>query len=161
TAGTRTLAVQDTVTPVPAGGASSTFVTPAAASRFDLSAPAAVAQGSPFSATLTAYDPYGNVATGYNGTVHFTSSDPHPTLPADFTFNANFAGRRTFSGRKLQALGAQSITATDTVNASLTGVANPTVNPEPDGLHFRLTASSTTTAGAGFDLFVDALDVNG
>ena len=38
--------------------------------------------------TVTAYDPYGNIATGYTGTVHFTSSDSQATLPANYTFTA-------------------------------------------------------------------------
>ena len=33
--------------------------------------------------TVTARDPFGNVATSDNGTVHFTSSDPQAVLPAD------------------------------------------------------------------------------
>ena len=38
--------------------------------------------------TVTAYDAYGNVATGYTGTVAFTSSDPQACFPADYTFTA-------------------------------------------------------------------------
>ena len=36
--------------------------------------------------TVTAVDAYGNVATGYTGTVHFTSSDGQAVLPANYTF---------------------------------------------------------------------------
>jgi len=35
---------------------------------------------------VTASDAYGNLATKYTGTVHFTSSDGSATLPADYTF---------------------------------------------------------------------------
>ena len=48
----------------------------------------AVAAGTAFDLTVTAYDAWGNVATGYTGTITFTSSDPDLglILPADFTF---------------------------------------------------------------------------
>jgi len=43
------------------------------------------------SVMVTAYDIYGNVATGYNGTVNFTSTDPFATLPADYPFTPSDA----------------------------------------------------------------------
>ena len=48
--------------------------------------------------TVTALDAYGNMATGYTGTVHFTSSDGQAVLPANYTFIAGDAGVHTFSG---------------------------------------------------------------
>jgi hypothetical protein len=68
---------------------------------------------------VTFYDAYGNIATGYTGTIHFTSSDPLALLPADYTFTTKDRGRHTFSAR-LKTTGTQSITATDTTNANLT-----------------------------------------
>ena len=62
--------------------------------------------------TVTAYDAYGNVATGYTGTVTFTSSDGQAALPASYTFTAADAGTHTFSVT-LETAGTQSITATD------------------------------------------------
>ncbi len=46
---------------------------------------------------MTAYDPYGNVATGYTGTVDLTSSDGQAVLPASYTFIAADAGSHTFA----------------------------------------------------------------
>ena len=46
---------------------------------------------------VTAYDPYGNVATGYRGTVHFTSSDSIATLPANYTYTSTDNGTHTFT----------------------------------------------------------------
>ena len=46
--------------------------------------------------TVTAKDAYGNMATGYTGTVHFTSSDGQAVLPANYTFVAGDAGIHTF-----------------------------------------------------------------
>ena len=41
---------------------------------------------------MTAQDPYGNTASGYTGTVHFTSSDGAATLPGNYTFVVGDAG---------------------------------------------------------------------
>ena len=49
--------------------------------------------------TVTAQDAYGNTATGYTGTVHFTSSDGQAVLPADYTFAAGDNGTHTFTTR--------------------------------------------------------------
>ncbi len=68
--------------------------------------------------TITAYDAFGNVATGYTGTVAFTSSDPHAVLPSSYTFTGSDAGRRGFS-ITLDTSGTQSITATDAATSSL------------------------------------------
>ena len=70
--------------------------------------------------TVTAYDAYGNVATGYTGTVQFTSSDPQAVLPASYTFTPTDEGKHTFSVT-LETAGTQTlITATDTATSSLT-----------------------------------------
>ena len=63
------------------------------ATDFSVSAPTSATAGVPFNFDVTALDPYGNVATGYTGTVHFTSSDLHAaTLTTDYTFTAADAG---------------------------------------------------------------------
>ncbi len=72
--------------------------------------------GSALTFVVTAEDPYGNVATGYAGTVHFTTTDTDPgvVLPADYTFTGADQGVHTFSnGAILKTVGAQTITATD------------------------------------------------
>jgi hypothetical protein len=66
-------------------------------------------------------DAYGNVVTGYVGTVHFTCSDGTATLPMDYTFTAADAGVHTFTTKAiLRKRGTQTITVTDTLNSSLT-----------------------------------------
>jgi hypothetical protein len=78
--------------------------------------------------TVTAKDLGGNTATGYTGTVHFTSSDGQAVLPANYTFIPGDNGVHTFSAT-LKTVGTQSITATDTVTSSITGTQSPiTVN---------------------------------
>src|SRR2546423_1249397 len=67
--------------------------------------------------TVTARDAYGNTATGYTGTVHFTSSDSQAVLPA----NARLTnGRGSFSAT-LKTAGTRPLTATDTATAPITG----------------------------------------
>jgi len=57
----------------------------------------------------------------YTGKVHFTSSDPSALLPPDCTLVQGVCP--FYVG--LETPGAQTITATDTVNASLTGTSSP------------------------------------
>jgi len=121
TAGVQSLTATDTVTSGITGSDASISVTPAAASRFILSAPSSVNSGSKFSLTVTVEDAYGNVVTGYVGTVHFTSSDSTATLPANYTFTAADAGVHTFTNKAiLKKKGRQTITVTDTLNSALT-----------------------------------------
>ena len=72
---------------------------------------------------MTAEDQYNNTATGYTGTVHFSSSDTAAVLPAN-TMLTNGIG--TFSAT-LKTAGSQTLTATDTVNSSIAGTSG-TIN---------------------------------
>ncbi len=112
TAGTQSVTATDTSVGVTTGTLSGISVSPAAASQFVLSglswtAIAGASQGF----TLTAKDAYGNVATGYNGTVHFTSSDSSANLPSDYTFTGSDGGSHAFFVAFATA-GTQSLTAT-------------------------------------------------
>ncbi|MBL7714465.1 MAG: Ig-like domain-containing protein [Bdellovibrionales bacterium] len=72
--------------------------------------------------TVTAQDNLGNTDTTYTGTVAFTSSDAAATLPANYLFTGPDAGVHTFTMMtKFITSGAQSITATDTIDATITG----------------------------------------
>jgi hypothetical protein len=97
-------------------------VTAAAASKYALSAPQSVTLTIPFNVELTALDPFGNLASSYRGTVHFTSTDASAALPPDYVFTAADSGRHAFS-ITLKTLGTQMVTATDTVTASITATA--------------------------------------
>jgi len=129
TAGVQSLTATDTVTPGITGSDVGIVVTPAAASQFLLSAPSSVRSGSKFSVTLTVEDAYGNVVTGYVGTVHFTSSDSTGTLPKNYTFTAGDAGVHTFTNAFiLKKKGTQSLTVTDIANGTLTASDNISVS---------------------------------
>jgi hypothetical protein len=97
TAGNQTVTATDTVSGSITGSSSAVSVAAAAATHFTVTAPASATAGSALNVTVTAVDTYGNVAAGYTGTVHFTSSDGAAVLPVDYTFSGSNAGVDTFS----------------------------------------------------------------
>jgi ELWxxDGT repeat protein len=121
TAGYQSLTATDAANAAITGTLGSILVNPAAASRLLLSAPASVVAGAKFSMTVTVVDAYGNVVTGYRGTITFRSSDPASRLPKNYTFTAGDQGVHTFTGLVLKKKGSQSITVTDALNSSVSG----------------------------------------
>jgi uncharacterized repeat protein (TIGR01451 family) len=88
----------------------------------------------PFNMTLSIQSSVQNTVgslTGYRGTVHFISSDPGATLPADYTFTGADAGVHSFPFT-LTLLGNQTITATDTRSSGFNGTTTVNVNTVPD-----------------------------
>jgi predicted outer membrane repeat protein len=131
-AGSQTLTATDTATSSITGFATVTF-NPAAAAHLVLRDSSNPVKGHAWSVIVTALDAYGNVATGYTGTVHFTSSDNRATLPADYTFTAADAGAHTFRVT-FHRVGQQSLTVTDTVDTSIFGrIAVLVQKPGEDG----------------------------
>jgi hypothetical protein len=109
-----------------------------AAAHFTVSIPNPFAAGTANRVVVTAKDAYGNTATGYRGTVHFTTSDAKATLPANYTFTAGDAGTHTFSSALspalvLKTVGSQWVRATDTVTTSITGSQTVTVTAGMSG----------------------------
>jgi hypothetical protein len=160
TAGSQTVTVQDTTTGSLTGSAT-VAVTPAlVASLVVANFPVTITAGVAGAVVVTARDAYGNVATGYTGKVHFTSSDAQAALPADYTFTAADNGIHTFSA-VLVTVGPQSLIATDTATSGLSGSqAGIAVTPAPAD-HFDLGAPGGSIAGTAFDLTVIARDPYG
>ena len=165
TAGTQYIKATDTVTSTITGTQSGIVVQPASAQSLVITGfPATVTAGVANNFTVTLYDAYSNVATGYTGTVHFTSTDSSATLPANYTFMSGNAGTQSFSAT-LQALGTQTITATDTVTSSITGSASTTVNSSTGTASF--VKKDTTTQGnwmnaygtQGYDIISEAVSI--
>ena len=98
--------------------------------HFNLSAPATAIASVPFSLSLTAKNADNSTATGYRGTVHFTSSDSHAVLPPDYTFTPGDAGVHTFTGVVLKNPYNQpsTITVSDTVTPFVSATAAITVH---------------------------------
>jgi hypothetical protein len=113
----------------------------ASASAFVLDSPPTVTAGVPFDVTVTAVDPFGQVAVGYSGTVTFSTTDPGPgvVLPAEYTFTADDGGTHIFTNTgvgetTLRTPGDQLLTVTDTADATITGTATVTVVPRGSAL---------------------------
>jgi predicted outer membrane repeat protein len=128
--------------------------------QLKVSAPADIPSGMPFDVTVTALDAYGHTVTDYTGTVTFVASDPAAVLPSDYTFTADDGGSHTFTGVIFYRAGAQTLTATDTLDPTLTGSAAVGVRPG-EAVGFSLLAPFQVEAGAAFTLTVTAYDAHG
>jgi hypothetical protein len=126
--------------PAPGGPFGNAFVaeispggTPPPAAQFQVSAPAQVRSHTAFAVTVTAQATNGLTAVGYQGTVTLstTDTDPRVVLPGSYTFTAADQGVHTFRGCILITAGSQTIIATDTTDATITGTATITVNAGP------------------------------
>jgi len=130
--------------------------------------------GKAFNLTVSATSPiFGNMGA-YSNTIHFTSSDAQAVLPADYTFvPATDNGTHTFSVT-LNALNSQTVTATDTLAAPITGSTSVNVTHKPDltiikthtgnfsqgqtGAHYSITVGNTgDIASIGTVTVVDSL----
>ncbi len=154
-AGSQTITATDAINPLIKGSAPVT-VNLAQSNLLKIAGPGTSVQGVPFSITVSALDPFLNVDPSYRGTIHFTSSDNAAVLPANYTFVAADGGVHTFTGVTLATIGQQSLTATDTATASITGSAFVTNNPvAPD--HFFVAVPGNTAPGVPFTIVVTAL----
>jgi hypothetical protein len=156
-AGTYTLTVTGTAASATHMTTVTLTVSAATATHFAVSAPGTAMAGTAFNFTVTARDALNNIATGYRGTVHFTSSDGQAVLPVDYTFTAADSGVHTFSAT-LKTMGSQTITATDTGNAAITGTSNAITVSAATATHFAVSAPGTATAGTAFNFTATAKD---
>jgi photosystem II stability/assembly factor-like uncharacterized protein len=157
-AGTWTLTLQDLTNPAITSDVITVVATPLVTNTLTVTAPATATAGQPFVFTVTANDHFGNVATGYTGTVHFTSSDGAAVLPANATLTN---GVGTFQAT-FGTTGSQTITATDTVTAGITGTSSGTIVSAGAATHLVFSALGTTqTAGSPFTYTVTAEDAQG
>jgi hypothetical protein len=135
-------------------------VGPAAPAKFVFATPASTPAGTPFAFTITAEDPFGNVETGYTGTVHFSAlaNDTQALLPADYTFTAADGGTHTFTATLTRSAGATSpfLAATD-VAAGVRSSANIVVSPLA-AVSLGMSVASTTPTGDPLSVVVSALD---
>ena len=153
TAGSQTVTVTSTGTPAYSGTAAANII-PAGAATFSLTP--SVAPGLAETVNITAHDAYGNVATGYGGTLDFATSDPDAVLPATDTMTAG-EGSFLFT---FSSTGTFSISASDSVDSDIHGSTPVTIyqqTTEPGnvsspqvqvfyGQHVTLTATFTATA---------------
>src|SRR5438132_2733490 len=158
TAGSQSVSAVDTVNGAIAGSLAGIVVNPASAVTLTLTGiPAAVTAGDSNAATVTAYDPYNNVASGYNGTVHFASSDPQATLPPDTMFLPADLGTHTICCVSLHSAGAQTVTVSDTLGGISTGSQTVAVTAGATST-LRITGIAAIGAGQPLSPSVSALD---
>ncbi len=159
TAGAQTITATDTSSPGITGNGAF-LVDGEVISGLRVSAPLAAVGGTYFTTTVTAVDTHGNVASGYTGTVHFSSSDGSATLPANYTFTSGSGddnGVHVFtSSAKLVTSGNQTITATDTVTSSIKGSA--VANVAGAASQLAISYSASPTSGTPFTITVTAED---
>ncbi len=173
TVGTQTLTATDTVTASITGAQTGIAVNPGAAVAFAVGGyPSPVNVGTSNAFSVTAEDSFGNTATAYSGTVHFTSSDAQAVLPADYTFVAGDNGVHTFNAT-LKTPGTQSITVTDSVTATITGAqtgivvnqtykvsasvngSNGTISPPSQTVNSGSAATVSLTPSPGYHALID------
>jgi len=124
------------------------------ASQLSLSVPNGPATaGTAVSVTVTAQGTNGILASGYSGTVHFTSTDAQAVLPADSRLSN---GVGTFSV-KFKTAGSQTLTASDTLNSSIANSIGLGVAAGP-ATHFSVVTPATDPVGGTFSFTVSAQD---
>ena len=143
TSGNQTITATDTTTSSITGNAP-VSVSAAAATHFVITAPTTATAGTAFNFTITAQDAFNNTATGYAGTVHFSTTFSNSTLPVD-TVLTNGTG--TFSAT-LNTAGVQTIKGTDTVTSSITGTSNIITVAAAAATHFVVNAPTAVTSAA-------------
>ena len=159
-AGAQTLTVTDSNGLI--SGNTAITVASAAGTGLVLIAPATTIAGSAFNVTLAAQDSYGNVASGYRGTVHWSSTDARVTTPGTYVFAAPDNGNKTWAaGASLATAGLQTLIATDANNAALTpGQAVVRVTPAAMA-NVTVTSPNTATAATPFAVTISGVDAYG
>ena len=162
TSGTQSITAIDTATPSMTGTESGIAVQSAGAKTLTVTGfPTSETAGTSSTATVTAYDAFGNVAAGFTGTVVLTSTDVHAVLPSSYTFSPSDAGRHSFTVT-LDTSGEQSITATDNATPSMTGTESGIAVQSAGAKTLTISGFATSdTAGTAGTVTVTAYDAFG
>jgi hypothetical protein len=157
--GTDSITVTDN-SPAPFADAPAIVVTPRSFSLSDF--PSEVTAGDTDDFTVVALDYFGNVATGYAGKVHFTSTDAKAGLPANYTFTADDAGTHSFSATLFTA-GTQSLTVSDTLAPTSSKGTEDGILVDPAAVSTFIVSGypSSTKAGDAHNFTVTAKDAFG
>nr|MDQ6907575.1 IPT/TIG domain-containing protein [Chloroflexota bacterium] len=107
--------------------------------------------------TVSIRDALGNTASGYLGTVRFTSTDTQMVLPANYAFTTADQGTHSFV-TTFKAIGTQTLTAKDSAASSITGSQSGIIVTSGAGTHLTLSAPTTAKAGTAFSVTVTARD---
>ncbi len=91
---------------------------PGSTTQLAITLPTSVQAGGSATFIVTAHDPYGNVVTGYTGTVRLVSSDPDASAPTPYTYTPADHGVHAFP---------VTFTNSGTVTLTVIDVATPTI----------------------------------
>jgi ELWxxDGT repeat protein len=161
TAGSQSITAIDTHAPDMDGTLRDILVKAAAASTMTVGGfPSYTWAGNARDVTVTLKDIYGNIASGYAGTVRFTSSDAQAALPASYTFTAADAGIHTFSVT-LKTAGTRSITVVDTLMSALTATQGTITVYAGAASQFLISAPSSVKSDVAFSLTLTVKDAYG
>jgi hypothetical protein len=137
TAGAQTLTVTDSLNPA-RQGSTTVLVVPPAWARLLLDAPARSEPGKAFMATVTVLGESGKPFTAYDGTVHFTATDPLAELPADFMFRPTEFGVHSFPVT-FKTIGNHALSVSDPNRPAVVGSTTVRIleagKKEPNELH--------------------------
>jgi uncharacterized repeat protein (TIGR01451 family) len=161
TAGMQAVTATDTVATSVTGTQAGISVTQVPASLGVVGPASPRTAGTGGSLTVTARDAGGATIAGYRGTIHFTSTDPRAILPADYAFTASDGGVHAFTV-VLRTAGTQSVKATDTAKASVSGTRSGVVVKPAAVQKLRVSGLATPRRkGVAGSLTVRAVDAYG
>ncbi len=139
-------------------------ITPLSAVSLVINTPGTDTVGAANPITITALDMFGNVASGYVGTVSLSIPTPGARItrvPGNYTFTSADHGSHLFPVT-FKTTGGQTIVASDSQNANIEGgQAQLQVSAAPAKLVIKTQPPATVTAGQGFDLTALAVDSHG
>lgn len=159
TTGSQTLTATDSADST-ISGSTTVNVNPAVvATHFAISMAPSVMVGQDNSVLVVALDASNHIVPNYTGTVHFTSTDSSAILPADYTFTTSDLGHHVFSVT-FATTGSQTLTATDTADATVTASHDVTVNPAPVATHLGISIEHDAKTGQAIAMLVVALDAS-
>src|SRR5208282_3712039 len=144
----QTITATDIVKPSITGISSSISVVSNAATHFSVNSPGSATIGAAFQFTVSALDAANNVSAGYSGTVKFTSTDAKAMLPA----NSMLVPGTYYFFATLETADMQTITATDTVTASIAGTSSPISVAAPAKLSITSAAPPNGTVDVAYDI---------
>lgn len=158
TSGNQTITVTD-VTDGFTATSSNISVVSGLATHFVLTAASNSTAGHAVVFTVTAEDQFNNVVTTYPGTVQFTSSDANTNvvLPPSATLAS---GVGVFSATLITAA-SETITATDSVTATITGASNAVTVAAGPNHQIAWTVATTATAGVNIAFVTTMQDTYG
>ncbi len=155
TLGQQSVTATDSTSSTPVGTATTNVAAPDVATHFVLSMPSGATVGTPVTVRLIAEDAQNHIVPNFTGTVNLTSSDAGATLPVSIAVTG---GQATFFQVTFATTGVQTVTATDSANASLAGTASTTVAAPAVATHFVVRMRPGVELGAPVTVQVVAED---